>query len=85
MDVFRDPAFAALDPRQIQMLRLFMSDVRGKSVPEALRMYKQLNQQIMQIKAISPAERKAIEEALLQSLPEADRQKVAMVKRMMLK
>lgn len=84
MDVFKDPAFAALDARQIHLIRAFMSDVRGKSAPEALKMYKQLNRQVNQIKPVSPAERKAIEDALLRSLPESDRQKVSKMRMMLL-
>ena len=74
--LFRHNAFTSLEPKQLQLLRQFASDVQGRGTTEIARLYRQLNQRMAQIKPITSAQRSAIVDAIRGFLPEKDRQKL---------
>ena len=81
--LFRHSAFSSLEPEQLRLVRQFASDVQGRSLAEAGRMYRQLYQQISKIKPISATQRSAIVDALMGFVPEKDRQKFGGIVRML--
>jgi len=79
MDVealFRKPAFAQLEPKQVQVLKHFAQEIPGKSPTEVARMYVQVNQKLAEVKPLTSSERNAIVDAVRESLPPSDRQKL---------
>ena len=74
--LFKHKAFSQLEPSQMQLLRQFAKDIRGKGTTEVARLYMILNQQVSKIKPISTAQRNAIIEAIRGFLPEKDRHKL---------
>lgn len=74
--LFRHKAFESLEYGQLQLIKQFATDARGKGGMEIARMYTQLNQKINQIKPISTAQRSAIIDAIREYLPEGDQHKL---------
>ena len=81
--LFSHEAFRQFDAEQMQLFRQFARDIQGKSAPEVARLYMQVSQRASQIKPITPAQRNSIIEALRSFLPEAERQKLNGLLRML--
>ena len=74
--LFAQPAFRQLDPAQVALLRRFAQDINGKSTPEMLRQFWQLNREMARIKPISDAQWNEIAVAVRNFLPDAERKKM---------
>ena len=81
--LFKQKAFEQLETGQMQLIRQFAQDIKGKGATEVARMYMTLNSRISQIKPISTAQRNAIVDAVRNFLPEGDRQKLNSFLRML--
>ena len=74
--LFNHQAFSQLDSKQLQLIRQFANDIKGKGATEVARLYMQLNQKVNQIKPLSSDQRNAIVDAIRNFLPEGDRSKL---------
>ncbi|MCL2420905.1 MAG: hypothetical protein FWD03_03530 [Defluviitaleaceae bacterium] len=74
--LFSQRAFSQLEPRQLQLIRQFAMEIKGKGATEVARLYMQLNQKVNQINPLSAEQRNAIIEAIRNFLPEGDRGKL---------
>lgn len=73
--LFAKEAFTSLGPDRQRLFRQFAQDIEGKSIPEALALFKKLP-------AVSERERTVIIEAILESLPEKDKAKFGQIIKM---
>ena len=74
--LFNHRAFKSLEPGQLQLIKQFATEAKGKGAMEVAKLYTQLNQRLSQIKPISPVERSAIIEAIREFIPQGDRHKL---------
>ena len=81
--LFKHKAFNQLEPGQLQLLRQFAIDIRGKGARDIAKLYMQLNQKISQIKPITATQRNEIVEAIRSFLPEDDKQKLSVFMKML--
>lgn len=81
--LFQKEAFRKIDPERKQLFREFASQLDGKNPTEIIGLYMQYSQRMPADNPLGKAEQDAIVEAIFESLPDSDRQKLSGVLKMM--
>jgi hypothetical protein len=80
--LFDKPAFTALGPERLHLIKNFARDIENKKGPEIAALYLRLNQSLSKIKPLSKSERSSVAEAIRESLPEENRIKFEQILKM---